>query len=55
MLVQLLIVGAVAIGLAACVAPADLPLPARPTLATTLSALNHDGIDPNSPLSPLRR
>jgi outer membrane protein TolC len=49
--VRPLIAAAFVAVLAACAAPADLPLPAGPDLATNLSALHHDGIDVRSPLS----
>jgi outer membrane protein TolC len=46
-----LILAAVALGLAACAGPADLPLPAKPGLADNVSDLRHDGISPGAPLS----
>jgi outer membrane protein TolC len=49
--VRPLIAAAFVTVLAACAAPADLPLPAGPDLATSLSALQHGGIDVRSPLT----
>ena len=46
-----LIPAAVGLALAACAAPADLPLPAKPGLAESLNDLRHDGINPATPLT----
>ncbi|HEY4043727.1 MAG TPA: TolC family protein [Rhodopila sp.] len=51
MLPRPVIPGAFALVLAACSAPADLPLPTSPELAGNLADLHHEGIDPASPLT----
>jgi outer membrane protein TolC len=46
-----LIPAAFGLVLAACGAPADLPLPAKPGLADSVAGLRHDGINVESPLT----
>ena len=48
---RLTIAGVLALSLAACATPADLPLPTRPELAPTIGDLQHDGLDPTSSLT----
>jgi outer membrane protein TolC len=51
MLLRLLIPAALGLALAACGAPADLPLPTKPNLADSLGSLHRDGTDTGSPLT----
>ncbi len=51
MLSRAMIAVAAVTALAACAGPAELPLPARPGLATGLADLQHQGIDPAAPLT----
>ena len=51
MLPRLLIPAALGLALAACGAPADLPLPTKPELADSLGRLHRDGINTAVPLT----
>jgi outer membrane protein TolC len=51
MLPRLLIPTALGLALAACGAPADLPLPTKSDLADSLDQLRHDGITPGAALT----
>jgi outer membrane protein TolC len=50
-MLRLLIPVAFALALAACGAPADLPLPTKPDLADNLGSLHRDGINTAAPLT----
>jgi outer membrane protein TolC len=50
-MLRLLIPAALGLALAACGAPADLPLPAKPGLADSLGSLHRDGTDTGLPLT----